>query len=303
MSIYDCDYHHTEAEFAELHEFLRETYALTRGPNNWFFSRLEDWRYGGNARRARLNPRFFEENVHLWREEGGRLIGFCICEYGDNGLMLQLHPDYHEAAEAMLIWAETVWAREKSVLEIFAEDYDRALRELLTARGYEDAGDDGYARRYDVSQLYPEPELPAGFRIVTLAEHPDIDGHVAAVRAAFGRETLDRAWYDSKSRAPGYAPEWDMAVLSPEGVQAAFCLTWPDRENGMAEIDPVGTVPDYQRRGLAKAVVMECFRRLHRAGIREAYIGSAPEPYISNRLYESLRPTGKYQTNKWVKRR
>ena len=60
-------------------------------------------------------------------------------------------------------------------------------------------------------------------------------------------------------------------------------------------------VPDFQQRGLGKALLTECFRRLQAAGMACVYIGAAPEPYKANRLYEAMRPVARYQTNRWVK--
>ena len=106
----------------------------------------------------------------------------------------------------------------------------------------------------------------------------------------------------AKITAPTYAPEWNLAVISPEGEHVAFCLARLDRRNRVAEIDPIGTRPEYQRRGFAKAVVAECFRRLRTHGMRYAYIGSGPEPAVGNRLYESLGPVETYLEHQWVKR-
>jgi ribosomal protein S18 acetylase RimI-like enzyme len=90
-------------------------------------------------------------------------------------------------------------------------------------------------------------------------------------------------------------------VVSPEGQHVAFALAWIDDQNKVAQIDPVGTHPDFRRRGFAKALLSECFRRLHGAGIHRAYIESGPEPNISNRLYDSLQPVRRYQVNRWIK--
>jgi ribosomal protein S18 acetylase RimI-like enzyme len=125
---------------------------------------------------------------------------------------------------------------------------------------------------------------------------------VATERLVFNSDYLDQNWFEGKCSAPSYSLDWDLSVISPEGQHVAFALAWIDRQNKAAQIDPVGTHPDYRRRGFAKALLSECFRRLYAAGILYAYIGSAPEPNISNCLYDSLQPVKRYVVNRWVKR-
>ena len=201
----------------------------------------------------------------------------------------------------MLAWAETAWAGGKGSVATYAYTHDAQRELLLSGRGYADAGECGRTYTFDLAREYPAATLPAGFRIASLAEHRNVDSHIEAVRSAFGRDTLDRAWFESKISAPAYAMEWDLAVISPEEQHVAFCLARLDWWNHIAEIDPIGTRPEYQRRGLAKALVAECFRMLHACGIRRAYIGAGPEPAVGNRLYESLQPIETYEEHQWVK--
>lgn len=300
MPITDHDYTHSDREFTELVGFLRATYALTRQPANWLFGRLEDWRYGGNAQRALSDPTFFARNTHLWRE-GEKLVGFCVAEYGD-GISLQVHPEYRHVEHDMLCWATEVWGQGHETVEVTAWAGDAFRAALLAGFGFEDQGPAGNLREYDVTQERAPVPLEPGYRLTSLAENDDHDSHIAAVSSAFGRASLNREWFENKLCAPSYALAWDLAVVSPVGQHVAFCTAWLDRANAMAEIDPVGTHADFRQRGFAKAVVTECFRRLAAEGIRTAYIGSAPEPNVSNRLYEALRPAGRWEEHCWVRK-
>jgi len=301
MQLYDEQYHDTEAEFQELWNLLIESYALTGCPDNWLFDRLEDWKYGANAQRAKQNPTFFMEHAHLWRDTAGTLVGFCIAEYAANSVFLQVHPRYRWIEDAQLAWAETTWASGKESVATYAYAHDTPRRQLLSRRGYADAGESGRMYTFDLARRYPVAALPAGFRIATLAEDHNVESHIAAVSSAFGRATLNRAWFDTKITAPTYAPAWDLAVISPDGEHVAFCLARLDEQNRVAEIDPIGTRPEYQRRGLAKALVAECFGRLRACGMRYAYIGAGPKSAVGNRLYESLGSVEMFQEHCWIK--
>ena len=300
MNLDDREFSDTVAELAELRGLLDESYQLTRRPDNWLFGRLEDWKYGGNALRAKLNPRFFAERARLWRA-GGRLVGFCIAEYDQPEIYLQVHPEYHAIEPTMLDWAERVWARGLPEVSVFAFDHDTQRRALLASRGYTHAVPSGILRSFDLARERAPAPLPPGFRVGSLADDTNVASHIAAVAETFGNTSLGQEWFDSKRRGPCYEPAWDMAVLAPGGEHAAFLLARLDRRNRVAEIDPIGTRPAFQRLGLAKALVSECFRRLAAAGIERAFIGSGPEPAVGNRLYEALAPAGRYYERRWLK--
>lgn len=58
--------------------------------------------------------------------------------------------------------------------------------------------------------------------------------------------------------------------------------------NGVGLFEPVATHPDFQRRGLGKAVMAEGFRRMKAAGMRRATLGFDPDNVAARALYTSL---------------
>ena len=52
-------------------------------------------------------------------------------------------------------------------------------------------------------------------------------------------------------RSPAYVAAHDLVVVAPDGRIAAFTVIWPDAETSLAQFEPVGTDPDFQRIGLA----------------------------------------------------
>jgi mycothiol synthase len=50
----------------------------------------------------------------------------------------------------------------------------------------------------------------------------------------------------------------------------------------------VGTHPDFQRKGLGKAVMLEGFRRLRAGGMRQAIVSTFEDNLAAIKLYESV---------------
>jgi ribosomal protein S18 acetylase RimI-like enzyme len=133
------------------------------------------------------------------------------------------------------------------------------------------------------------PRQVDGFEIRPLAGEHEHVARADAARLAFA-STLEpevhRARYLRFMRSPAYDIEHDLVAVAPDGTIASFAIHWPDEELSLAQFEPVGTHPDYQRQGLAGAVLQESLARLAAAGIERARVmtGSANERAVSTYL-------------------
>jgi mycothiol synthase len=84
-------------------------------------------------------------------------------------------------------------------------------------------------------------------------------------------------------------------AATPEGKIGAFCIVWPDSVNQVGLFEPVGTHPDYQRKGLGRAVMLEGLRRLQQRGMSRAMVCTGEDNLPGVKLYESM---GFHITNK-----
>ncbi len=292
-------YTHSDAQYQEMWDLLVKSYTLIGRMHNWTFARLENWRYA-SSKKAPLEH--YTSKVRLWRQASGALIGFCIAEGDGDSIYLQTLPGYEQIEPEMLAWIEQDWGAQKAKVEIPVYDYDDARKALLAGCGYADAGHVMNMRTYDLSQDYSAIRLPEGFRVTTLAEYGDHAAVIETERLTFNSDYLDRDWFDGKTSAPSYDFGLNYIIVAPDGRVAAFALGWIDAQNQAAEVDPVGTHPEFRRLGLAKAVVGACFQELARRGVRRAYIASGADPNPSNFLYESLQPIEKFCEHLWQKR-
>lgn len=59
---------------------------------------------------------------------------------------------------------------------------------------------------------------------------------------------------------------------------AGFCTVWFDPVTRTGMFEPVGVVPEHQRLGIGKALMVEGLQRLKALGARLAYVSSYGEP-------------------------
>ncbi len=87
-----------------------------------------------------------------------------------------------------------------------------------------------------------------------------------------------------------YRPELDLVVLAPDGGPAALALGWYDERSRSVLFEPVGTVPEHARRGLARAVCVSVMTRARESGATQAVVGPrGDDAYpVPRRLYGSL---------------
>jgi ribosomal protein S18 acetylase RimI-like enzyme len=89
-------------------------------------------------------------------------------------------------------------------------------------------------------------------------------------------------------QSPVYVPKHELFVMSPQGQVAAFCIVWTDDLTKVGHFEPVGTHPDFQRKGLGKSLLFEAMRRLKSEGMTEADVCTNHDNEAAIRLYESV---------------
>jgi ribosomal protein S18 acetylase RimI-like enzyme len=307
-------------DFPRIRDFLVQTFSLTGRPLNW---RLERWNYGSyfvtpllategvgepdmGAYRAAV--RLFDASTGVWENEAGDVVGVVNIEHADRShrdwgeAFLQRHPDYDALLPEMLDLAETHLRNgERNLLFVPIYDYDEALLALVGARGYQ--RNDEYTiwdAVFTVQGELPDYALPEGYRLRSMADENDLDRRRKAFGLGFNHPD-PRDWpsplaYQGLQKAPDYRPELDLYVVAPDGEFASFCIAWWDARNRIASLEPVGTVPEHRRKGLARAVVLEAIRRVAELGVEEVFVGSDQVFYLS--LGFEL----KYAAHHWEKR-
>jgi predicted N-acetyltransferase YhbS len=304
MSIRFCEYEH-DRDFLRVRDLLVESFSLTAQPLNW---RLERWNYARyfitpllateGVGQADLDAyeaaiRVFEHSTGVWENQSGDLVAVVNIEHADRShggwgeAFLQRHPDYGFVLPDMLDFAEDrLRNRERNLLTIPIYDHDEGFQDMVRARGYQRDGQYTlWDSVYTVRDQLADSKLPEGYRLQSMADDNDLERRRKAFGLGFNH--LDpNDWPSLLSnqelqKAPDYRPELDLYVVAPDGEFASFCIAWWDERNRIASLEPVATVAEHRRQGLARAVVLEAIRRVAALGAERVFVGSDQAFYLS----------------------
>jgi ribosomal protein S18 acetylase RimI-like enzyme len=170
---------------------------------------------------------------------------------------------------------------------------DHEIRAALERHDFEKPGDVRVDRQgplthflaRDLTEAPEPPPLPPGFRCRTV-EDADLAERVAIHRDVWAPSRVTERSYATVRASWPYRASLDCVVEAPDCRFAAYCLVWPDDENRVGELEPVGVREEFRRCGLGTAVCTFELRRLHEEGGRQAIVYCVTEAACG--LYESL---------------
>lgn len=295
-------YQHKE-DFWRVRNLLIATYPLTPTGLNWELRRWDGW----NTHRTPDELLGLGKRVRLWENEAGELVGVAHPE-DEGDIFLEVHLDYRELEPEMLAWAEanlSVTPADASLrqLEMSVFDYDVARRRLVEARGYKPTPYGGVLRRLRLgNRVLPTVALSAGYALRTTADDlRDCERMAALLNAAFRRNLHTREEYQHFIRhSPSFQHELNLVAEAPDGSFASHVGVTYVAENRYGVIEPVCTHPEYERKGLARALIYEGLRRLQALGATDAYVGTG-DGMAANWLYEATGFNEVYHATLWRK--
>jgi predicted N-acetyltransferase YhbS len=233
------------------------------------------------------------ERVLLWEQED-RLLGFTIF-YPKNGEVAFCPArgvDSNPEAMGQMVRANrelaTRFGSDPSALTTGAFP-GSALERSLLALGSQPV-DEAFFRmngRHLRSGDLLDAPLPDGWSVRPIAGPDEYEGRVEVHRAAFEGSKVTVAAFARMREMPGYDANLDLVAVGPDGTIASFAIAWFDTETKTALFEPVGSLPEYRRRGLTRAVLIEGLRRLRERGATRVYVNSMEESAPAIGLYEA----------------
>lgn len=235
----------------------------------------------------------WQSNIRLWTE-ADRLLGWALLSPDQNAFDVYTLPELrgYPRQYEMLAWAVDNMPELDVVESLWiAEDDDQRIR-WLEQNGFQPREKHYIHFRRSLAGPLPDSSLPSGFHIrASRGDEQDARLRSVASHAAFGsvkpfEEYWPRTWRFVQS--PVYVPGHELFVISLEGQVAAYCIVWTDDLTKVGHFEPVGTHPDFQRKGLGKSLLLEAMRRLKSEGMTEADVCTNHDNEAAIRLYVSV---------------
>ncbi|MHA2084932.1 MAG: GNAT family N-acetyltransferase [Candidatus Thorarchaeota archaeon] len=289
---------HWDEDFALVRSFLIETYNLTHSFQNWIPSMFENRKFGPGGSEYTDED---DEQVKLWEEfddqeepAESNIVAVTICKPSGYGF-IQIHPSYRPLEKDLVLYMEKQRKSQGSKtdreieLNFTVAESDDIRKGVLEELGYENRGVEEHNRIRPIDQAIPEYTLPEGYEI----KHVDIMKEFLKYRdlqASVFRHMANMTENQARiySTAEFYNPELDFVAVDPDGNFTAFCTVRIDPIGKIAEIEPVGTHPDYRKLGLAKAIICEALQRARKYQPSVMVILGAAPTEGATRLYDSI---------------
>ena len=285
-----------EEDYWRLRHFLRDVFMLNdRREHSWHVARLDYWRW-----HFILNCHVcesIEKATTLW-ETGDGTIAAMLNPIGSGEIRMHVHPLIRtpELEDDMLACAEQHHANPnddgKRRLYLPVDSDDQLRQAVLLQRGFVKLTGTSNKWRRDLESPVPEPHAAPGYTIRSMG---DLDEHPARSWASWrafhadepdGHYDGDWSWVRNVQTAPLYRRDLDIVAVTPRRDVAAFATIYYDDSTRSAVCVLVGTAAEHQRRGLARAVLLEGFKRLQWMGCTRVFATGYEPP--ADALYRSV---------------
>lgn len=242
----------------------------------------------------------FWKSIYLWDDpnQPGRILAWALLSPVGETFDVVLQPELRGTplAGEMYRWAirqlkvNAKQAGREHIGVFWISEEDTLLRTWLVDQGFALASRDAHLA-CDLASLHPAVQQPDGYIVRSSRGLAEVSQRAWAQYNAFDNSAAFEVYVQRFARfmqTPVYDPAWDLVVAAPDGQIGAFCIVWPDLHTGVGLFEPVGAHPDFQRKGLGKAVMLEALHRLQKMGLRQAIVTTGEDNLPAIRLYEAV---------------
>ncbi|HWC21248.1 MAG TPA: GNAT family N-acetyltransferase [Flexivirga sp.] len=219
----------------------------------------------------------------FWLDEDGPVAGVLFSIQGEEGQLDPIVvPGTFDLEVVLAAALDLGRAHTPAGFEIPVDDDDAVLRRLVTdaglTAGYSDST--AWLRADDRGAVRPPAD---GF---TLVDRSRRDGVPHPMRERNGEGVAQRL-----AQCSLYDPTLDLAVETADGRSAGYALFWADPVTKVGLVEPVRVEDEFQRRGLASALVSAGVERLAARGMERIKVSFGSE--IAGATYRGVgfRPT------------
>lgn len=215
-----------------------------------------------------------DATIKIWRLSSSPVSEIAaISHRGSAGnYHIEIHPK-HKAREKELFaqieeFERTNPANERNRILMYTVDLDPTRIAHLTEMGYEDYGLHEYNYEFPADAPIPDYEIPEGFAIRSLTGEEDYPEFIEIVGSVFTHcsefMTLKRMRF--MAQAEFFFHDLHLVATNENDEFVGFCFYRFDPLTRIAEVEGIGTNPDYTGLGLEKALLCEGMKNLQKKG-------------------------------------
>ena len=234
------------------------------------------------------------EVMTIWEDDQG-VAAWLLMDLGHKSFDAQVRPDLrgNDFEREVLEYADERTVELMRRYEIGGDciygdafQSDIARIELLVTLGWEADNELPYIlNRAEINSI-EVPVLPDGYSFQSANGIDDAAALAGVHNASFGAGWTPEL-YQKVMESPGYAPERELVIKSPDGTYVAFSVIWYDYLNRTGLFEPVGTHKDHRRRGFGQAIVLFGMQQMAAAGMEFATVAHFGQNEAARELYQS----------------
>lgn len=193
----------------------------------------------------------------IW-EEDGNIVGFCFFDQRPGTAFFNLREGYENIISEMIEHAEHELCTEDGSLELNIFGAQKTIIEFAMRKGYHKINEYELTM-YDYSKEPLDYKLPEGFSFEA-PDNCDINRKLDATWKGFDNEA-ERPVCKCEERKSQNSTSLDVVVKNIDGEYVCCAGMYMVSENRLAYMEPLSTVAEYRRKGLASAALSELYRR------------------------------------------
>ena len=215
-------------------------------------------------------------SIAMFKDENGTIVGLTTYDTGYDDRVYLIHT----SSDKMLLeyMVDTVLEAEGDGAVIKANSNDTVICQILQEKGFEKKHRCACILSLDLTNPL-DYSMPDAYSMSPQGCVADPWQYQLVIHKGFGNDGIPERWDDEFLKRIPHVNEDLKTFAIANNEYCAHCGLWYATGN-TAYVEPVATVPEHRKQGLAKAVVYEACTRANAFGAKRAIVISDQEFYF-----------------------
>ena len=215
-------------------------------------------------------------SIAMFKDENGTIVGLTTYDTGYDDRVYLIHT----SSDMMLLeyMVDTILEAEGDGAVIKANSNDTVICQILQEKGFEKKHRCACILSLDLTNPL-DYSMPDAYSMSPQGCVADPWQYQLVIHKGFGNDGIPERWDDEFLKRIPHVNEDLKTFAIANNEYCAHCGLWYSTGN-TAYVEPVATVPEHRKQGLAKAVVYEACTRANAFGAKRAIVISDQEFYF-----------------------